>query len=243
MIKKIPSQVILFDGHGTLTYPCQSTLLLYNRLAQKHNSKIHKERIKKEYFLMKRKHYQFLKSKSKSQIPLTWDEDKKYWFFLEKSLFKKIGIKNDYEKLSSEILNNYMLPHKQRIHSDVVPILTYLKNKNYILGVLTNSDSRYREILKYYNILNLFDYLFISTEVGYKKPSKEIFNYASQKLKINLNQIWYIGDNYELDIRSALLAGIKKGILIKRKKNNSALIKIPKNIKVIQTLKTLQNIF
>lgn len=52
-------------------------------------------------------------------------------------------------------------------------------------------------------------YLVSSEEAGKEKPSKEIFDLCLEKLNLPPEQIWYVGDNFERDVKGALQAGMK----------------------------------
>ncbi|MEI6222467.1 MAG: HAD-IA family hydrolase [bacterium] len=187
-------KVILFDGHGTLTYPKRSTFRIYCELTKKFNCAHSLEYVREQYVALRRKHYLFLQQRAKDQQDVTWEEDRQHWFSLESQVFKDLGIDTDYEQLSMDILTNYMTPVNQKVYSDVPKILHYLTSKGYILGVITNSDSRYKKILHYHGIERYFKYFFISSETKFKKPSKQVYQYASDVIGKPLSSIWYIGD-------------------------------------------------
>ena len=235
-------QVILFDGHGTLTYSTFSTLARYIWLAKKNGFKHSREVIKQCYYELKANYFQFLKQKAQLKQPVIWEQDRQKWFKLEKALFKKIRIKNHYEQLSYQILDNYMSPKNQHIYKDVRPILQYLKQKKYHLGVITNSDSRYRRILRFHGVDQYFDHLFISSEIGYKKPSQKIFNSVSQYFQLPLSQMWYIGDNYELDAKAAAEAGFQKALWLVRNKSKLKTQKFIHSCEIISNLEALKKL-
>jgi len=230
-------KLIIFDGHGTLTFPKYSTLYIYTKIINQFHPQVLQKHIIEQYYILKIKHYKFLKNKALNHIKVSWEEDRKRWFQLEKELFQTLGVQTNYDELSYKILNDFMDPQNQCIYKDVEPTLNYLKMKGYKIGLLTNSDNRYKEILRHYKVLNFFDQLFISSEIGYKKPNLDLFQYITQKVNLAPENIIYIGDNYKLDIVPAKEAGWKDSILVIRKKR-----KILGDYKHIYTLKSLKKI-
>lgn len=68
--------------------------------------------------------------------------------------------------------------------------------KSYKIGLMSNSSSEYlRPILEEHDLLNLFDEIIISAEVGFIKPGMEIFNYALSKLDAKPAQTIFIDDS------------------------------------------------
>ena len=55
---------------------------------------------------------------------------------------------------------------------------------------------------------NSFEFIITSSNYIFRKPSKRIFDLALEKSGLNPDETWYIGDQYECDIKGALNAGI-----------------------------------
>lgn len=83
------------------------------------------------------------------------------------------------------------------------PLLSALQSLNYEVGVLTNGPGPHQfakietlGILPYVKR----EFIFISDEVGVAKPNKQIFLHAAQTLKIDHEDLVYVGDNWTNDI-------------------------------------------
>lgn len=74
--------------------------------------------------------------------------------------------------------------------------LTKLSKDGYRLGIISNWDSSARPILERHGLTSLFDNIVISSEVGFEKPGKEIFEIAFQRASVTPEECLYIGDNY-----------------------------------------------
>lgn len=66
---------------------------------------------------------------------------------------------------------------------------------NKAFGLLTNATDRLSSDLKDLNILNDFDFIINTSEVGFAKPEKEIFQYAQKILNLPPEQILFIDDS------------------------------------------------
>jgi len=78
------------------------------------------------------------------------------------------------------------------------------------LGVVTNGlVEPQMEKLQACKIDKLVDYVIISETVGYKKPSRELFEAALEKVNVKPSDAVYVGDSWECDIMPAIAVGMK----------------------------------
>ncbi|WP_409344716.1 HAD family hydrolase [Paenibacillus sp. MBLB4367] len=79
----------------------------------------------------------------------------------------------------------------------------------YKLGIITNGISEsQRARLKAGNIYDRFDSIVISDEVGFRKPSKAIFDIALRQLQADSHEVLFVGDSLRDDYAGAVNAGI-----------------------------------
>ncbi len=101
------------------------------------------------------------------------------------------------------------------LFDDVLPTLESLKNKNLVMGLLTNAA---RDALSVQHQLGLGPYIsFVVTseEVGASKPSPPIFLAALERAGVKAAEACHVGDQYDLDVAGARGVGISP-ILIDR---------------------------
>ena len=82
----------------------------------------------------------------------------------------------------------------RKINLGLVEIIKRLKNINYKIGLLSNNYIKLRQELIDQNLINLFDAIIISAEVGYQKPQSEIFKILFDKLGVKPNEVVFIDD-------------------------------------------------
>ncbi len=101
-----------------------------------------------------------------------------------------------------------LCPTKPHVFPYTVEILAYLQQR-YALHILTNGFSDVQAIkLKSAGLTGYFLEVVSSDTIGFKKPSKEIFEYIVHKIGADPADCLMIGDNLEADIQGALNAGI-----------------------------------
>lgn len=89
--------------------------------------------------------------------------------------------------------------------------LEYLQNKNIRTGVISNIAYDPSVVAERINRLlpqNAFEFIITSSNFIFRKPNKRIFDLALEKAQLQPNEVWYIGDQYECDVKGSLNAGL-----------------------------------
>ena len=91
----------------------------------------------------------------------------------------------------------------------VIQLMESLKS-NIQLGLVTNGLSTLQqEKIDICNVRHLLEFIFISEEIGYKKPEKEFFEYILSQTKSTPEQTILVGDLWDLDIMGGFGAGMR----------------------------------
>lgn len=125
-------------------------------------------------------------------------------------LFQKYGVLLTNEE-ADQNFNLYLSLYKENwtVYEDVIDLLDTLKQKGYLLGIISNGDYNQQiEKLNRLNILHYFNPVIASSEVGVAKPNIAIFQVASMKAKCLVQDCYYIGDRLETDALSSKNAGM-----------------------------------
>ncbi len=89
--------------------------------------------------------------------------------------------------------------------------LRYLKNKDIRTGVISNISYAPSVVAERINRLlpeNAFEFIITSSNYIFRKPNKRIFDLALEKAELQPDEVWYIGDQYECDVKGSLNAGL-----------------------------------
>jgi len=110
-----------------------------------------------------------------------------------------------------------------KLIDNVEPFLEKLKKLNLKLCILSDSGRTpgwaLKEILNRYKLLDYFDKVFFSDEIGFVKPNKNSFNRIIKEFKVEKEEVVHIGDNLEKDILGAKNFGINYIYFSKDKEN------------------------
>lgn len=140
----------------------------------------------------------------------------KHW--IEVSVGKKdftdildMFIKRSKNKITREdLLEIYSSDTK--IYEDVLEIVTQLKNKGFMVIILSN-ESKVGEKIRLGKIEKFVDKIYSSSSIGIRKPDAQIFNYVLSKENLQSNETLFIDDR-ERNIIAAETLGIR-GIVYK----------------------------
>jgi putative hydrolase of the HAD superfamily len=130
-------------------------------------------------------------------------------------ILKEAGLEASQE-IIADILNKWMhSDFKMVLYDDVAPVLTDLKERGLILGLISNVD---RDITTLYQELGLPTWLRLmvtSQDTGFSKPHPGIFQAALKQAGVEPSEAIYVGDQYQYDVVGANGAGML-GILLDR---------------------------
>ena len=126
------------------------------------------------------------------------DTFKKLNYDINDDLINQLAI--DYIEHLSDF--NHLIP-------DALTVLELLKS-NYKMHIITNGfkEVQKRKLQKS-DLIQYFETVTISEDVGVKKPHKLIFNHALTAANANVESSIMIGDNFNADIIGALGVGMK----------------------------------
>ncbi len=89
--------------------------------------------------------------------------------------------------------------------------LIFLRENKIRTGVISNIVYAQSIVSGRINTLlpgNGFEFIITSSNYIFRKPHNRIFGLALEKAGLHAESVWYVGDNYECDIKGAADAGI-----------------------------------
>lgn len=138
-------------------------------------------------------------------------EDPQSYKLLKQSLHTLFNCQIN-ESLINGILDCINTMKYIEIYQNVPIILEELKNKGYLLSMISNMMLPGKLLIKKLHENSIFHYfntVTISSDVGYIKPHKEIFLRTIENDSLNPEEIVFVGDTYYQDIVGAKNVGMK----------------------------------
>ena len=137
-------------------------------------------------------------------------EEKKFWKNLVYEVFQPLGGLDRFDEYFALIFEVFVEGSNWKIYEDVIEskIFQKLKERDVILGVISNWDSRLISTLENLNLADNFKFILPSAVVGSAKPDKKIFEEALRLSGVKPHEACHIGDEVKTDIEGARNIGI-----------------------------------
>lgn len=199
-------QTIFFDAAGTLFYLPKGVGWHYRDVAQRFGCSLDADALAHAF----RTVWKRMPRRPGTQEPRVHD-DKDWWYHLVMDVLQKCEVAKGAlprEEYFEALYAEFTLPGIWELFPEVREVLTSLLPR-YQLGVISNFDGRLRAILANLGIVELFDPIIISSEVGADKPDAWIFQQALSQARCAASHALHVGDDAEADWQGAREAGLQ----------------------------------
>ena len=148
-----------------------------------------------------------------------------FWIKWNLGILKGLKIKRDLQYLARVILEKWWDYADVKLYPDVEETLRYLKGHDLKTGIVTNGFKKdIDDIMSKVGFTGYFDLEVGVDAVGKPKPSKEIFDFALDKLGVSNHETIFVGDMVETDYEGSARAGLFP-VLIDRDDGNKGEIR------------------
>jgi HAD superfamily hydrolase (TIGR01549 family) len=116
-----------------------------------------------------------------------------------------------------KVIRQVLSHHNGRmaLFEDVLPVLQVLKKRGYVLGIITNADTRVDKLIEDLGLRPYLKAVITSEQAGAEKPDPAIFKAAYAQAGVKPEEMAYVGDSFQSDVLGANKAG-SLGILLDR---------------------------
>jgi putative hydrolase of the HAD superfamily len=205
----IPSFVraVVFDAVGTLLHPSPPAPEAYFRVARRYGSRLSLPDIAQRFrnaFATEERRDQEIGNRTDEQ------REVRRWRQIVATVLEDV---HDGEACFQELFHNFAQPQAWALDERAGPVLEQLAQRGYILGLASNFDRRLRSVVAGFPALRPVQHLIISSEVGWRKPSRLFFQAVIEAVGVNPQEILFVGDDPINDYGGARLAGLVAALL------------------------------
>lgn len=193
-------KALLLDACGTFLIPSEPVTEVYQRYATRHGVNRPAHLILHDF----RRSYNAAPDPSAG--PLRYHADgREFW---RRVVFKSLDTNN--ESLFQEIYDYYTRAEAWIVPPGFLDAMSRVRALGIKVAVVSNFDSRLREILEVLQLDHCFDAVIVSCEAGAEKPSPAIFDAACRALDVHpaADFVLHVGDDRRNDVWGARASGI-----------------------------------
>jgi len=208
------TQAVFFDAAGTLIKPTNSVGQSYASIAENYGLRVAPAELFNRFRVC-----------FDSAAPLAFPGvapdtigalEQDWWKQLVRRIFDPFGPFDRFDAYFDELFAYFARPASWELYPEAIETLRALRQRGLKLAVVSNFDSRLRNILEGLGAASWFDGIFISSAVGYAKPDRRIFDFVIKSRQLVATNVLHVGDSVTNDIGGATNAGVK-AILVDRK--------------------------
>ncbi|MFO0877168.1 MAG: HAD-IA family hydrolase [Gemmataceae bacterium] len=200
-------RAILFDAVGTLIHPEPSAGAAYALYGQRFGSRLEGSVIRRRFA----EAFAAEETYDATQAHRT-DERRELerWQRIVRCVLDDVS---EVQTCFDALYQHFAKPTAWRIEPGAGDLLRQLQQRGYLVGLASNFDHRLREVIAGLAGLPPMTHLFISSEVGWKKPAVQFFDCACRAIELPPQQVLMVGDDVENDVEGATRAGMRALLL------------------------------
>lgn len=205
MIRRESVRAVLFDAVGTLIHPQPDVAEAYRRAGLKYGIDLPAEEIRRRFHTAFQTDNTALNvAGAESALRSDPQREVTRWRQIVSAVFPTA---TDPAALFHTLWQHFAEPRHWRLDPTVPAVIQRLEAAGLRLGVASNFDSRLRDIAPSSLPAALAQRLFISAEIGWRKPAPEFYRHVERALNLRPEQILLVGDDLENDFSGAHAAG------------------------------------
>ncbi len=147
--------------------------------------------------------------------------ERRWWRERVAETFAPLGKFPDFDAYFDALFAHFADPAHWIADLEAAATLQRLKGDGLKLGVISNFDYRLYRILDGLDLTRYFDSITISSEAGYAKPRREVYDAALARAAVAAHDAMHIGDSEHLDFAPAAALGMA-AVLVDRDDRRAA---------------------
>lgn len=200
-------RVVLFDAVGTLIHPEPAAGLVYARIGRRYGSQLAEAEIRERF-------KQAFAAEEEADRQNGWRTNE----VREEARWRNIVTRvlddiEDRETCFRELYAWFARPDAWRCAPEIDHLLRGLQDLGLMTGLASNFDGRLRQVLAGLPELRSVGQVFVSAELGWRKPGTSFFSTICDQLRVTAAEVLFVGDDRINDEEGARKAGMKALLL------------------------------
>jgi HAD superfamily hydrolase (TIGR01549 family) len=128
-------------------------------------------------------------------------------------ILRGLGVSEGFEECRQAIWDSWLGARVFHQYPEAESVLARLKQQGYIVGAISNWESRLEALCGNHGLRDYFDFILASEAEGHVKPSPFLFKKALHLAGVRPDEALHVGDNYREDVLAAQAVGISAVLL------------------------------
>lgn len=199
---------VFFDAANTLLYPFPSVGAQYTEVAGRYGVTTTADAVQQAF----RRAWSQVQAQSE-QDPTRYGigepDGRRFWQALVHATFTQLALPEVFDTFFDELYERFAAAAAYRLYPETLTVLQQLRHAGYLVGVISNWDSRLTRILEELGLMEQLHHVTISAVVGWEKPHRAVFDHAVKAVSVSPNRALHIGDSLREDVQGAAQAGLQ----------------------------------
>lgn len=199
---------VFFDAANTLLYPYPSVGEVYAQVASRYGVSTTGAAVQGAF-----RHAWGQVENAARQDPVRYGvgepDGRRFWHTLVHATFAQLAVPEPFDAFFEELYTLFKEPAVWRLFPECLEVMRLLRQQGYIVGVISNWDSRLPDLLHNMGLMTYVQHVSISGLVGWEKPHAAIFQHALDAVGVAPARALHIGDNLQADAYGARQAGLQ----------------------------------
>jgi putative hydrolase of the HAD superfamily len=195
---------VVFDAVGTVIFADPPVHMAYHRIGRKHGSSVTPEEALRRF-------RQALAARaattaSGNELATNEDSERQFWRDVVATVLPDVS---SFDACFDELFSHFANPRSWGCFVDVTEAIEILQSRGIQIALASNFDARLHAVIDGLSELADVRTRIVSTEVGWKKPSRQFFDSVISRCGVLADQILMIGDDRKDDVDAARAAGLR----------------------------------
>jgi REG-2-like HAD superfamily hydrolase len=194
-------RVVSLDAGGTLLFPHPSVGEVYSEILSRHGIDLRPDEIEVRF----RRVFSNLRGIPRNRVDDA--AERAFWERLVREVLSPECPPDRFADVFIELFGAFAEGRRWRVAEEGEDLVRRLRGRGIRVVLLSNSDIRLRRVLREKGLIDLFDEVFISAEIGFEKPDIRLFRTVEERLQERKEALLHVGDSVYHDLEGARNAG------------------------------------
>ena len=208
-------RAVLLDVVGTVLDPEPSVADAYARAGHQFGSRLQPDQIEPRFHGAFKRQEHVDRDRHDGRTDDRRERDR--WRAIVHDVFDDV---DDREGLFETLWDHFAQSNHWRVFDDVPEAIESLVSRGLIVGLASNFDARLHQILRDHKARVPLDHVFVSSELGHRKPSPGFFVKIQEAMSLEAHELMLVGDSLQNDLQAASSAGWRASLLNRRADSN-----------------------